>query len=86
LATCGVPNVLADPVLSVFSGQTPLGSCDDWKDSPYKDDANAKGVAPSNDKESVVIVTLAPGDYTAILSGANSGTGNGLVAVWDLGQ
>ena len=86
LSDWGVPDVLDDPVLTVFADQTPLGSCDDWKDSPYEDEARHEDVDPKDDEESVVILRLAPGDYTAILSGAHGETGNGLVAVWDLGD
>ena len=32
-----------------------------------------------------IAATLAPGQYTALLAGLNSGTGLGLVEVYDLG-
>jgi hypothetical protein len=36
--------------------------------------------------ESAILVTLNPGQYTAILKGKNNGTGVGLVEVYDLAQ
>src|SRR6266513_4602881 len=42
------------------------------------------GLAPTNDRESVIIATLAPGQYTAQLAGKDSGTGNGVIEVYDL--
>jgi hypothetical protein len=41
---------------------------------------------PTNDLESAIVATLAPGNYTAILAGKNGGTGVGLVEVYDLAQ
>ena len=42
------------------------------------------GLAPSNDLESAIIGNLAPGQYTAQLTGVNNGTGNGLIEIFDL--
>jgi len=39
---------------------------------------------PSNGLESAILISLAPGAYTAIVSGLNGGTGIGLVEVFDL--
>src|SRR5205085_10980010 len=46
----------------------------------------ATGLAPSNDLESALVQTLAPGNYTAIVKGINDGTGIGLVEAYDLEQ
>ena len=42
----------------------------------------AAGFAPSNALESALLVTLPPGAYTAILSGAGGGTGVGIIGVY----
>ena len=39
-------------------------------------------LAPTSDKESAIVATLAPGSYTAILSGVNNTTGVGLVEAY----
>lgn len=85
LAVNGVPlaNRLADPVLDLFSGDTLLMSNDNWKDS-QESEIEATGLPPTDDLESAIVATLAPGSYTAILSGNSSGTGNGLVEIYDL--
>jgi hypothetical protein len=44
----------------------------------------SSGLAPTNDSESAMIATLAPGQYTAQLAGKDGGTGNGVVEVYDL--
>ena len=44
----------------------------------------ASTVAPTNDAESALIATLAPGNYTAQIRGANNTTGIGLAEAYDL--
>ena len=84
LAVNGVPltNRLSDPVLNLFSGDTFLMTNDNWKDS-QESEIEATGIAPTHDLESAIVTTLAPGRYTAILSGNNGGTGTGLIEVYD---
>ena len=43
---------------------------------------SATPFAPSNALESAVLLTLPPGAYTAIVSGAGGGTGVGMVEVF----
>ncbi len=80
---------LVDPVLQLFSGNTVLGSNDNWKindqnGQSQEAEIRATTIPPSNDKESAIVATLNPGAYTAILSGKNSGQGVGVVEVYDL--
>ena len=84
LSGMGVPNALGNPMLRVYSGQTLLALNDDWIDSPYTDDVIKAGLTPASMAESAIVLILQPGPYTAILSGADGGTGVGLVAVWDI--
>lgn len=84
LATQGVPTPLADPVLALFDQDgNPLMSNDNWGDTQGPE-ISATGIAPQNTFESAILVTLAPGSYTAALAGNNNGVGNGLVEVYDL--
>jgi hypothetical protein len=48
-------------------------------------DLIAAGLAPTNDLESGIAITLPPGTYTALLAGLNDGSGVGLVEVYDRG-
>lgn len=85
LSALGVPNALDDPTLEFFNGQgTMLDSNNDWETSANKAQIQASGVAPTNAKESAVLQTLAAGPYTAVVRGANSGTGIGSVEVYQL--
>jgi hypothetical protein len=85
LASFGVPNVLSDPTLTLFSGQTQIGFNDDWDDSgqPIAEIQNS-GLAPTNGLEAVILQTLAPGAYTVHVAGFAGATGNGLVEVWEV--
>ena len=58
------------------------GVNDDWQSSPDAAQISAKGLAPSNPRESAIYATLPPGAYGAILSGVNGATGTGLVEVY----
>jgi hypothetical protein len=88
LAAQNVPNLLADPVLELrdANGGTPLLANNDWQDDPVQAaQIIALGLAPSNNLEAALIMTLPPGPYTALLSGLNNTTGNGLVEIYDVG-
>lgn len=82
LAAAGVSNVLANPKLRlVDSNGKVLANNDDWGSSSNAQDMVATQGAPSQASESAILITLAPGAYTAIMEGVDNGTGNGLVAV-----
>jgi len=84
LSHFGVPNVLADPVLDLRDANgNEVMTNDNWKNN-QETEIQASGYAPPNDLESAILITLAPGNYTAILSGKNKSSGNGLVEVYDL--
>jgi hypothetical protein len=85
LAAFGVQNALADPTLEFFNGQgTKVDANDDWMNSAQKAQIQGSGLAPTNAKESAILQTLAAGPYTAVVRGANSGTGVGSVEVYQL--
>ena len=75
--------LLADPVLELYQNGVLIMGDDNWKDS-QQSEIEATGIPPSDDLESALIVTLAPGAYTVILHGQNNGTGIGLVEAYDL--
>lgn len=82
----GVAGFLADPTLELRDGNGALiASNNDWQtNNPNTAQIQAANLAPGNSKESAIYATLAPGNYTAILSGVNNSTGIGLVEVYDL--
>ena len=84
LAANGVPNPLADPTLTLFdSAGKERQRNNNWRDSQAAE-ISATGLAPQNNLESAIVVSLTPGPYTAVLAGQNGGTGNGLIEVYDL--
>jgi hypothetical protein len=80
----GVGGTLQDPMLELHQGSATLALNDDWRENQAA--VQATGLAPTNDFESAIVVTLAPGAYTAILQGKNNGAGVGIVEVYDLNQ
>ena len=43
-----------------------------------------RGVPPINPKEAAIVMRLEPGQHTAVVTGANNGTGIALVEVYEL--
>ena len=86
----GVGATLTDPTLELHQGNTTLVTNDDWKlksdGTSQQAEVEATTIPPKNDSESAIVVTLNPGNYTAVLAGKNGGTGIGLVEVYDLAQ
>lgn len=80
-----VPGRISDPTLELRAENGSLIEANDnWTDSPDRAEIEQSGVAPKDDRESAIIVTLAPGLYTGIMSGKNGETGIGLVEVYDV--
>jgi hypothetical protein len=84
LAAYGITNPLANPTLTLVrqSDQAVIATNDNWQTDPNAAQLQAAGFAPSNPLESGILITLAPGAYTAILSGAGGGTGVGIIGVY----
>jgi hypothetical protein len=88
LAQFGLSPVLADPTLELRDNNgTLLVANNDWQDDPtmiMPGQLVALGLAPQNTKESGIVLLLPPGAYTAILAGANGGTGLGLIEIYNV--
>ena len=80
----GITNALANPVLTLFSGPTPIDSNDNWQSHPNAALVQSSGFAPANALESAIYTTLNPGAYTAIVNGSGNGTGVGIVEVFEV--
>jgi hypothetical protein len=92
LAGFGVDGAAVDPKLDLFrSGNAAaISSNDNWGTATNPSDVAAAAVsvgafalAPGS-KDAVLLVTLAPGSYTAQVSGANNATGISLVEVYEV--
>ena len=86
LTQFGVTGALADPTLELHDvNGTLVQSNDNWQDDPAQAALiEATGLQPTNDLESAIFQTLAPGAYTAIVAGKDDLTGVGLVEVYRL--
>jgi hypothetical protein len=84
LAQYGITNPLADPTLELHNGNgAVIAFNDNWKDSQQAE-IEATGLPPSDDAESAIVQTLAPGNYTAIVRGVNNTIGVALAEVYGL--
>lgn len=79
-----LPGKLDDPTMELYNGSQLVASNDNWMDAPNRQAITDSAVAPTNNLESAILTSLNPGDYTAIIRGANSGTGIGVVEAYDL--
>jgi len=84
----GLAGALADPTLELYQGSQIIATNDNWKTNSngtsQQAAIQATGLAPGNDLESAILITLNPGSYTAILRGKNNTSGQGLVDLYDL--
>ncbi|MCX6954766.1 MAG: immunoglobulin domain-containing protein [Verrucomicrobia bacterium] len=98
LAAFGVTGTLVDPVLTLTgptaSGPGTLAANDDWASpatgGPTAAEIAAASVAtgafalPNGSKDACLLLTLAPGNYTAQVTGKNNGTGVALIEVYEV--
>ncbi len=85
LTGAGVIGAMANPTLELHdsTGAT-IATNDDWQASAQVSEIRASGLAPTNPLESAIVATLQPGNYTAIVRGANNTTGIALVEGYEL--
>lgn len=82
-----VTGALADPKLTLFSGNVPIAENDNWRTSPeFVDLSRATGAFDfvARSRDAVLLLTLPPGLYTAQISGLNNTAGIALVEVYTL--
>jgi Matrixin len=84
LGASGISGALSNPLLQLYdSSGALLQTNDNWRDTQEQEIIDTT-VPPTNNLESAIVADLAPGGYTAIVSGAAGGTGVALVEVYDL--
>ncbi|MEN3370596.1 MAG: hypothetical protein V7609_2739 [Verrucomicrobiota bacterium] len=80
-----VNGAMTDPQLELRDSDGNLmASNDNWQDGLQAMQISETGLAPSDAKEPAIVVSLNPGNYTAIVNGANNSSGIGLVEVYKL--
>lgn len=99
LAGFGITGALVDPRLAVYRGTTVVAQNDDWS-TPQPVNASqvaataaeiaaaAQGAGAfalaASSRDAAIVVTLAPGAYTAQVTGAGTATGTALVEIYEL--
>ena len=80
-----LPGKMLNPTVELHNaaGAT-IGFNDDWGQSANSAAIAGSGVAPTNPNEPAILMDLAPGSYTAVLSGTNQTTGIAVVEIYDL--
>jgi hypothetical protein len=88
LTAAGVPGALANPTLELHDSSQVIASNDNWTNAPNRQEIIDSTLAPTNDLESAILMTLPANNaaYTAIVTGVNGDTGVGLVEAYDLDQ
>jgi len=82
LAPFGVNNALPDPFATLYdSNGNVITANDNWKDSQQSAIENT-GLQPPNDLDAAILVRLAAGNYTAIVTDKSGSTGVALVEVY----
>lgn len=90
--TLGAPpfnltDVAADPRLELFAGALKIGENDDWGGTPALGAAFARVGAfalPANSRDAAILATLAPGSYSAVVTGTNNTTGVAIVEIYEV--
>ena len=85
LSASGVQSPLQNPTLDLRDAEgTLIASNDDWEQGSDSATIKQRGLAPNNPVESAVLAIPGPGNYTAVVSGVNNGSGVGSVEVYQL--
>jgi hypothetical protein len=82
LGEAGVSGAMMDPELALFQNGEEIARNDDWQGSAQADQLQTLAFRPEDARESAILVTLAPGAYTATVSGRDGDTGIGMVEVY----
>ncbi len=81
-----VPGRLADPLIELHSASGAVIAANDaWRNSGQAAEIQAVALAPADDREAALAITLPVGAYTVILRGMNGSGGIGLMEVYDIG-
>ena len=86
LGARGVALPLLNPSLQLFNGAGQLmASNDDWMSNANEQEIVDSTLAPSDPRESAILISLAPGNYTAVVTGVDGAENNiALVEAYDL--
>ena len=86
LGGAGLASALPDPVLELHGGapDSLISTNDNWQENVFSAaELTAAGLAPTNDNESAIVATLAPGQYTVVIRGKDGAAGLAVVEIYD---
>ncbi|MDQ3115306.1 MAG: fibronectin type III domain-containing protein [Verrucomicrobiota bacterium] len=84
LTAYGITEALPDPILELHSSDGSLiYENDNWRSGQEQQILNTT-LQPADDRESAIVATLPPGNYTAVIKGANGSSGVALVEIYNL--
>ena len=85
LAEFGITNAISDPKITLYHGQTIIGTNDSVADldSVERDALIGAGIAPGDPAEPGMAVSLEPGAYTVRVTNNGGTAGVGLIEVYD---
>jgi hypothetical protein len=83
LATFGISHALQNPRLDLYDANGNIASNDDWATTTSGESIPAP-LQPAHAQESALCLSLAPGQYTAIVRGKGTTTGVALVEVYNI--
>ena len=88
LAQYGISSYIPDPQITLFSGSYTLATNAGWAaDSQISTVAATVGAfswGKTSTADSAILITLAPGSYTAQVNGVSGDTGATLIEVYDV--
>jgi hypothetical protein len=85
LTQLGVANVVADPIIELYSGANKIAENDDWSGTQASQLAAQVGAfaLPAGSRDAVLLATLPPGPYTLQVRGKTGG-GELIVEVYEV--
>ena len=88
LGAFNVAGALVDPQVTLYAGSTALATNDNWSNATNAVEVAAVATSvgafafPNGSKDAALLVTLAPGAYSAVVSGVGGTTGTGLAEIY----
>jgi hypothetical protein len=86
-APFNLSGVVSDPQLTLFSGQTIIGSNDNWGGTAELTAAFTQVgafVLPATSRDAALVATLQPGSYTVQVRGVGTASGTAIVEVYEV--
>ena len=84
LRASGIERVASNPAIEIFRGSAKIASNLDWRSDPRSNLLTQLQLAPSDDKEAALYLTLLPGAYTVHTTNQDTSQGITVTEVYDV--